>query len=277
MYQGLLLNALICFAITICAITFAYTLRQHRGDYSIKSIPALKSLVSFWIVVGLIYLFTGIRMLAAYSGNQWLDQMLYYAASIPFAFMAMPLVYFIIYVIVGDRTTSWAVSSVFAIFGIIYLGFLFIQGTTTPVASEWGSIIEINSDYALNAYISGLFIVPTSMILGLLAVIIMQKVARPLQYKISMLLVAISLVFDFALSDIIAVADMVQFASRIFVLVGIVLGFLAYFPPLIIKEKIDESAMHTLSLSSEDYIDDESIDCDGDSDSVHTGNIGDDE
>ena len=154
MYQGLLLNALICFAISICAITFAHTLRHHRSDYNVKSMPALKALISFWVGVGLIYLFIGLRMFAAYSGNQDLDQLLYYASSIPFAFMAMPLVFFIIYVIVGDRTTSWAVSSVFAIFGLIYLGFLFIQGTTTPVVSEWGSIIEISIDYALNAYSS---------------------------------------------------------------------------------------------------------------------------
>ena len=152
----------------------------------------------------------------------------------------------------------------FAILGLIYLGFLFIYGTTTPVVSEWGSIIEIKSEYALNAYISGLFIVPTSMIIGLLAVIITQKMAKPLQYKISMLLVAISLVFDFALSDFIAVADLAQLASRIFVLIGIVLGFLAYFPPLSLKEKIatrGATGISTLSVSSEgsikEYIEDD--------------------
>lgn len=268
MYQGLLLNALICFAISICAITFAHTIRHHRSDYNVKSMPALKALISFWVVVGIIYIFTGLRMFAAYSGNLDLDQLLYYVSSIPFAFMAMPLVYFIIYVIVGDRKTSWAVSSVFAIFGLIYLGFLFIQGTTTPLVFEWGSIIELNSNYALNAYILGLFILPTSMILGLLAVIITQKVTRNLQYKISMLLVAISLVFDFTFLDIIAVADLYQLATRIFILIGIVLGFLAYFPPLSIKEKIAATEMYALSLSSEDNVE-ESIE--GDEDYIEDG------
>ncbi len=61
---------------------------------------------------------------------------------------------------------------------------------------------------------------------------------KRLRYRTALPLVAISFVFDFMLTDMITLTDVMQLAARIFVLIGTVQAFLAYFPPLTLQEKL---------------------------------------
>ncbi len=92
-------------------------------------------------------------------------------------------------------------------------------------------MFSINSDIAINIYLVGLFVIPTAMILGMMLLIFLQRMPRRLRYRTALPLVAISFVFDFMLTDMITNLDVMQMAARIFVLIGTVLAFLAYFPP----------------------------------------------
>lgn len=237
MISGLLLNITICFAITLSSFAFAWVLARSEPEHGEKSKPALWALVIFWTLVGFTYLPTTIRMMAAYTQNYGLDLMMYNLASIPFAFVSVPLVYFIIYVIVGDKKISGYISFVFMIFGAAYLTFLYSKGVNSTV-TEWASLFSVNSDFAINIYLMGLFVIPTAMILGLLLIILLQRVPRRLRYRTTLPLVAISFVFDFMLSDMITIIDVMQVFARLFVLIGTVQAFLAYFPPLTLQEKL---------------------------------------
>ncbi len=176
----------------------------------------------------------------AYGNFTELEKSLYYLGAIPFAFVTVPLVYFIIYVIFGATRISIGVSTVFLIFGGIYLVALFGFGVVGLFTNEWGSTFEINSDIAINVYLSGLFIVPTSMILGLLLLILLQRIPKKLQHKIAFSLVAISLIFDFMLLDNIAPSGQTQMAARIFIFIGVVMGFFVYFTPLSLEQGIKD-------------------------------------
>lgn len=232
MSLGLLLNAVVCFAIVLAAFAFAVSLHQNKKNQKAESIPTVNALIIFWSLVGAFFLFAGLRTLAAYGNFTEIEKNLYYMGAIPFAFVTVPLVYFIIYIILGDTRISLGVSTVFLIFGGIYLIALFGSGIIGPSTTEWGSTFEINSDIAINVYLSGLFIVPTSMIMGLLLLILLRRVPRRLQNKIAFSLVAISLIFDFMLLDNIAPSGATQMAARIFTFIGVVLGFFVYFTPL---------------------------------------------
>ncbi len=236
---GLLLNAVVCFAIVLAAFAFAVSLHESKKKQKEESLPTLNALIIFWSLVGVFFLFAGLRTLAAYGNFSQIETSLFYLGSIPFAFVTVPLVFFIIYIILGDNRISIGVSTVFLIFGGIYLIALFGFGIIGPSTSEWGSTFEINSNIAINVYLSGLFIVPTSMIMGLLLLILLQRIPKRLQNKIAFSLVAISLIFDFMLLDNIAPSGHTQMAARIFIFIGVVLGFFAYFTPLSFERRLD--------------------------------------
>ncbi len=238
MDSGLLLNASICLAITLSSFAFAWVLSRSEQEHSLKSRPALWSLIILWTLVGLTYLPTTIRMLAAYFSKPTLDLIMYNLAAIPFAFVTVPLVFFIMYVIVGDKKISAYIAGTFVVFGILYLLFLYTHGVTGPVVSAYSSIFVISSDVAINIYLVGLFVIPTAMIIGLLFLILLQRMPKRIRYRTALPLVAISFVFDFMLTDMITLVDVMQLASRLFVLIGTVLAFLAYFPPMTIQEKL---------------------------------------
>jgi hypothetical protein len=238
MNTGLLLNSTICFAIGLSSLAFAWVLLAKNEQNRETSRPALFSLVVFWTLVGLTYLPTSVRMIAAYMGNMEMDAILYFIAAVPFAFVSVPMVFFIIYIITGSKKTGEYLALVFTFLGAAYLAFLYESGIVGPEVTEWASLFIVNSDLAIHIYLMGLFVIPTAMILGLLLLILLQRVPKRIRYRTVLPLVAISFVFDFMLTDVIAIIDVMQVFSRLFVLIGTVLAYLAYFPPMTIKEKL---------------------------------------
>lgn len=239
MNTGLLLNSLICFAITISTAAFAYSLHKNRDMQNIKSLPSLAALIFFWAIIGTYFFFEGLRMITSYFGLLKYDVYLFDIASIPFVFISAPLAYFIIYIITGSKRTSLGVSLVFALFGAAYILLKYLSGISGPEISYWGSIYLQNSAYALLIYLSGLYIVPTSMILAMMVLILFEKVRKLKKYKVAMNLFSISFVSDFILLNSIAETGELQMASRIFIFIGIVLGFLAFFPPESLKATLE--------------------------------------
>lgn len=238
MSAGLLLNTTICFAITIISTTFAAVILKTGNLWNESTKPSLGALTILWILVAITYLFTALRMIAAYFNNTGIDISAYYAASIPFAFISAPLVYTLIYILTGNKKTSTYTGILFSLFGLTYLVFLFSQGIMQPQISYWTSLVTINSDIAIEIYLVGLFIIPTAMILGILGLIILRKIPKKQLYHTTLLLVAISFVIDFMLIDMITNIDVLQVVARIFIFIGTVLAYLAYFPPLTLQEKL---------------------------------------
>ncbi|WP_406661261.1 hypothetical protein V7O66_01695 [Methanolobus sp. ZRKC3] len=235
---GLLLNATICFAIAISSFSFAWVLAKSEEEHGIKSKPALWSLVILWLMVGLTYSPTTIRMIAAYFGNPELDLLMYNLAAIPFSFVSVPLVFFIIYIITGEKRISAYISLLFVMFGAAFLTLIYSSGVIGPDITAYSSLFTINSNIAISIYMAGLFVIPTAMIIGLLFLIFLQRMPKRLRYRTALPLVAISFVFDFMLTDMITLVDVMQLAARIFVLIGTVQAFLAYFPPMTLQEKL---------------------------------------
>ena len=156
----------------------------------------------------------------------------------PIIAACVPLVYFIIYIVIGTRKAGEYTSLIFTILGSLYLAFLYQSGIVGPIVTEWASIFTVNSDIAIHIYLIGLFVVPTSMMLGLLTLILLQRLPKRIRYRTALPLVAISFVFDFMLTDVVAILDFMQIFSRLFILIGTILAYLAYFPPMTVQEKL---------------------------------------
>lgn len=237
MESGFLMNALVCLAITVSTTVFAYMLHKNKMRWNNISQPSLKSLIGFWLLVGIYYLLGSIRIVLYSLGIADIDKYIYHLASIPFVLIPVPLAFYIIYIITGNRRTSFAVSLIFIIFGAIYILMMNKSGISGPDISFWGSVYSVHGDFAIITYISGLFIVPTSMILGLMLLIFFGKVSNSANSKIIFSLFSISFVFDFILLSYIAQSGEMQMASRIFVFIGSVFGYLAQFQPDSIKPR----------------------------------------
>ena len=237
MIMGFLLNIIVCFAITISSFTFAFVLARSGGEHSEKSKPALWALVVFWTLVGATYLPTTIRMMAAYMDKPTIDAIMYNVSAIPFALISVPLVFFIMYVMIGNKNVAKYVSFIFTIFGAAYLIFFYSSGAIGPQVTELSSIFIVNSDIAIQIYLMGLFVFPTAMILGLLLLMFITNSMTISIHRTVLPLVAISFVFDFILTDFITSIDIIQITSRVFVLVGTVQAFLAYFPQTVFNDR----------------------------------------
>ncbi len=238
MESALLLNITICFAITLISFTFAWVLIKTKDEREENNKPSFWNFVALWALVGSIYLPTTIRMIAAYTGNTGIDTLMYNISAVPFAFLTVPMVYFILYAITGDKRIGGYFSLLFATFGVTYLMFLFKNGVIGPTVSEWSSLFAINSSIAIHIYLIALFIIPTGMILGLLLLILLQRFSKKIQYRTTLPLVAISFVIDFILVDMTTTLDVLQLVSRIFVLIGAILAYLALYPPQPLQEKL---------------------------------------
>ncbi|MFP4655292.1 MAG: hypothetical protein ACLFMM_06425 [Methanohalobium sp.] len=140
--------------------------------------------------------------------------------------------------IIGNQKISTFVSSIFAVFSILYLNYFHSSNIGGFATAGYESFINISSDIAIYAYIITLFVIPTSMILGLLMLLFLQKLPRETHYRKTLPLVGISLVFDFMVLDVLSLTGTMQLSARIFVVVGIVLTFLAYFSPDIYQKKL---------------------------------------
>ena len=237
-FSGLVLNAAICVAITLSALAFAWTLHTQNPDPKSKNVPSLKALIAFWVVVAIAFLITFVRVTAAFFGYTDPDVLCYYLAAVPLGFLPVPLVFFIVYVATGDKRSAWAMSLLFTAFGTMYLLFLFPSEIVGPDVTYWATIITSESDFALTIYLSALFIVPTAMIIALLGSILARKPSKRSQYRVALTLVAISLVFDFILVDAVAIDCVMQVAARTFILISVVLAFLAYHPPERLQERL---------------------------------------
>ncbi|ABE51123.1 hypothetical protein [Methanococcoides burtonii] len=251
----LLLNSTICFAIAVISLTFAWVLAKNENLEKQNSKPTLYALITFWLLVSFTYYPTALRMIAAYLDNAQVDIAMYYIASIPFAFVSVPVAYFIIYVITGNKQASSYVSIIFAMFGASYLMFLLTNRVVEPLVTYWSSIININSNIAINIYLIGLFVIPTAMILGILLLILLRKISKKIRYRTVLLLVSISFVIDFMLTDMITTFDMLQFVARIFVLIGTVLAYISYFPPPALQERLGIYQHNFESCDEAEYMD----------------------
>lgn len=236
MEPGILMNLLVCLSITFSAFAFSYTLCKYMKTQNQKSQPSLKALLFFWSLVGLYFLFEGLQLVLNIMGISDMSVLIHHIGSVPFVMISIPLTYFIVYIISGSKRISQSISLFFALMGAVYLYYLFLSGVVV-IDSKWGMIFTIKSSIAILTYILGLFIIPTAMILGLMILILFEKVARPVKYQFVLTLFSISFVFDFILLNMVMDTGEMQAASRIFVFLGTVLGFLAYFPPRSIEMK----------------------------------------
>lgn len=173
-----------------------------------------------------------------WEGNFALDIHLYKITIFAFAILSVPIAFFIVYVLSGKNGLSVAISSLFLIFGILYANNVYSNGIEGPILTKWGSIYAIGSESSIYIYIFGLFVLPTALILGILVLVLLRKIPKKKRFHITFSLLSISFVLDFILVDLISVNPAMQAFSRMFILIGTTLGYLAHFTPALLENRL---------------------------------------
>ncbi|MBP2031221.1 hypothetical protein J2755_002184 [Methanohalophilus levihalophilus] len=189
------------------------------------------------------------RVLSSWNGYYAIDLQLFKGTVFAFTILSVPIAFLITYVLTGKSRYSSLIASFFFIFGSLYANDIFKKGFANPEISEWGTIYAFGSELSTYIYIFGLFVIPTAMILGILAVTILRKMPKRKRYHITFSLLAISFVLDFVLVDLISTNPGVQIGARIFILIGTTLGYLAHFTPM----KIERTLGIQDSIDIDDY------------------------
>lgn len=251
-----MLNLVICISISIAALSFAIELFMKRESGQKKSLPSLYAFVFFWTVVSIIYILTSLRFLSSWNESYEIDLQLFKVTVFAFTILSVPIAFLVTYVLTGKSRYSSLLASFFFIFGTLYANDIFKKGFDGPTITEWGTIYAFGSELSTYIYIFGLFVVPTAMILGILGLTLLRKMPKRKRYHITFSLLAISFVLDFVLVDLISTNPGVQIGSRIFILIGTTLGYLAHFTPMKIEKTlgIQESAIDEDKFDNEDGI-----------------------
>ena len=228
MLSGLLMNAIVCLAISATTAAFVYMLYNKNKDRSGIINTSLKSLICFWLFVGTYFLSESVRISLFSFGIADFDKYIYLLGSILFVLIPVPLVFYIIYVITGSRQTSLAISIIIILFGTVYLATMNRSDISGPDVSFWSSVYSVNSNFSTMTLIYGLFIIPTSMIIGLMSLIFSERVSISKTNGTILSLFSISFIFDFILLNNITITGEIQMASRIFVFIGCIFGYLLH-------------------------------------------------
>ena len=100
------------------------------------------------------------------------------------------------------------------------------------------AITQEPTGYIIYPLLMVIYVFPMLLILALLGFTMLRALPKNIKYKISLSLVAISMVMGLEVVDRLTITGEIQFVSRIFILTGVVLAYLAYFPPLTLKERL---------------------------------------
>lgn len=235
--SGILINILIDTLISLVSLIFIHSLYKKYYECNDKTRPSQMSLMIFWAMISIYFIVDAIRQLIAASGNFDLQLQLYLLSLFPLTLLSLPIVFIIIYIVSGNKYVGAGVSSVFLLFSFLYI-FTVIQMKQIDITfTPFGSLVFSNNEFAITVFLSGLFIVPTSMILGLLTLIFLKHISPFKKYQICLSLLSISIVYDFLFLTTITQSGEIMLGYKIFIFLGVTLGYFANFPPKIIEYK----------------------------------------
>jgi hypothetical protein len=243
MENGIFVNIFLDLAISLVAFVYTITLHNKYCDCNEYNRPTQVSSMMIWVIVSIFFIIDAIRQLVVISGNDTFQMQLYLISLVPLSLVSLPIVFIVIYIVSGNRNIGIIVSSIFLFFGFLYIYSVVQMGGINFITTSWGSLVISNNEIANTIFLSGLFIVPTSLILGLLILILFKRIPMFRKHKICISLLSISMVYDFLLLNSISQTGEMMVASKIFIFLGVVLSYLASFPPKLIESRYDPDIM----------------------------------
>jgi len=232
MQKGLLINSIIGFGVFIISFLTSFFLvrRRKKGAENVTIGYSL-----FWLSVGFLYFFVGLRILSAYFSNFELDKIFFFVDNAFGGLMAPFIIYLFLYFWTENQKTSIFGGSVFLIIWIVWIFVNIKGGVSGPHISYWQSEWIPNSITAKIINGIGLFIpgLISAIGIGILSLRLKTKIAkfRALSTSISIITIAIVVLLDYW--------GAVGIPGRFLILLSSFIALMGYNPPSFLKKKLE--------------------------------------
>lgn len=188
-----------------------------------------------YLLVSLVYLFTGLQQVFHEAGNSVADRAFalfsFYAAFC----VTIPASYFCTYIIRGDLRYARRLLIFFVAVACVGIG---ITSTATmyPLHYSWGSTWDFNSA-PLHAYIIVAGCIPALIAIALFVQIIFQRLESS-RARFRIIFITLSFIFIVAGWAIMPTGyELLVLASRLLLLLGALSALIAYYPPAFLAVK----------------------------------------
>ncbi|MGQ9618162.1 MAG: hypothetical protein ACUVUG_04275 [Candidatus Aminicenantia bacterium] len=231
MYKGLLINSIIGFGVFLVSFFTAYFLlsRRRKGTEQITFGYSF-----FWLCVGLVYFFVGLRNLFAYLSNPSMDKIFFFVDNAFGGLMAPFIIFIFLFFLTEKAEISFTGGIIFMLIWIIWVFVNLKGGVSGPHISYWQSEWEPSKPARIiNAF--GLFIPGflSAIGIGIFSFKLKTKISRfrALTTSASIVLIAIIVLLDYW--------GAVGIPGRILILLASFLALIGYNPPLFIRRKLE--------------------------------------
>lgn len=233
MYTGLLINSLIGLGVFIISfLTYFFLLsRKKKGAEYVTIGYSL-----FWLSVGFLYLFVGIRTFFAYLSMPQMDKIFFFVDNAFGGLMAPFIIYLFLYFLSENSKTSILGGLIFLLIWIIWMIFNVKGGVSGPQITYWHSEWIPFSNTAKMIVGIGLFMPGILSAIGIafLSLKLKTKIAkfRAFSTSVSIILIAIIVFLDYLGS--------IGIPGRFLILVASFLALIGYNPPSFIKKRLEK-------------------------------------
>lgn len=232
MRTGLLINSVIGFGVFIVSFLTSYFLMSRRKK-GVEYITLGFSL--FWLCIGLLYFFVGLRTLFAYFLKPEMDRLFFYIDNGFGGLIAPLIIYLFLYFWTENTRKSITVGFIFLLIWIIWMFLNVKGGVSGPHISYWQSEWTPMNKTAKLVNGIGLFIpgLLSAIGIGILSLGLKTKIARfrALTTSISIIIIAIVILLDYW--------GTVGIPGRILILLASFTALIGYNPPVYIKNKLE--------------------------------------
>jgi hypothetical protein len=232
MQKGLLINSIIGFGVFVISFLTSFFLirRKKKGAENVTIGYSL-----FWLSVGFLYFFVGLRTLSAYFSNFELDKIFFFVDNAFGGLMAPFIIYLFLYFWTENHKRSISGGSIFLIIWIVWVFVNLKGGVRGPQISYWQSEWIPKSTTAKIINGIGLFIPGflSAIGIGILSLRLKTKISRfrALSTSLSIIIIAIVVLLDYW--------GAVGIPGRFLILLASFIALMGYNPPPFIKEKLE--------------------------------------
>lgn len=206
----------------------AYLVRKS-SDRKEGMVVAQVAFGCIYLLVSLVYLFTGLQQVFHETGHHLADRAFALFSMYAAFSVTIPASYFCTYIIRGDHRYAWNIMALFV--GVTCAGIGMTSSTIMyPRCFTWGSTWDFSSA-ALHLFIVAACCIPALIAVVMFIQLVFQRLeSRRARYR----LILITLSFIFIVSGWVVMptdSELVVLASRLMLLLGALSALLAYYSP----------------------------------------------
>lgn len=225
MFTGMLYNAFVCLSIFVAAVFTFYKLKTAYPEDIV-----VRMFSYFWLSVGIMWFFSGLRTIFAWWGLENYDRAVFYIVTLFMLLQIMFLSAYVLFVRISSPIARKTIVAYFVLSGLLYLFLFFKNGITMSAKTYWGTEWEpcgiCNQVFRNLLFIPVVVVMAVNLVHGLLTPLIKRS-----GFNWKLIISHIAIIIYSAVGYIDARGEVTGWkllVIRIFLLISCLLTYLCY-------------------------------------------------